>query len=398
MIDPQGRHKTMRGFLISVLLVITMDVTSGQISIRLIPQYPVTSGSITLSITGINAKLELVAWYKGADKTHQNQILTYVPGNSPPILVPGLLHNDRISVINNGSLHIKDLCVTDGGNYIVAALALTSALELNVNLTVYEGVTKPRITASLTQLKEKESFTLTCNLTCNTVQATTIRWTRNGASVPSGAKLSGDSKTLTFSSVKRGDAGEYRCEAQNLVSDLYPVTVAYGPDKVQMESASFVRPGSSITLTCSADSVPPPEYQWKLNGTDIQEKSSKYAISNAAPEDEGLYTCVAKNTVTLRTATDSVYVNVTAEYIEDENSTGLIIGLTIGAILGGVLIIIISVFLYRKILTKKKNESSENRKDHVNVYENVTATQPKEESSYMGLQFRTENTYAELKT
>ncbi|XP_069599200.1 carcinoembryonic antigen-related cell adhesion molecule 16-like isoform X2 [Ranitomeya imitator] len=326
----------MRGFLISVLLVFTMDVTSGQISIRLIPQYPVTSGSVTLSVTGINAKLELVAWYKGADKTHQNLILTYVP----------------------------------------------------------EGVTKPRITASTTQLKEKESFTLTCN----TVQATTIRWTRNGASVPSGAKLSGDDKTLTFSSVKRGDAGEYRCEARNLVSDLYPVTVAYGPDKVQMKGASFVRPGSSITLTCSADSVPPPEYQWKLNGTDIQEKSSKYAISKAAPEDEGLYTCVVRNTVTLRTATDSVYVNVTTEYIEYENSTGLIIGLTIGAILGGVLIIIISVFLYRKILTKKKKEASGNRKDHINVYENVMATQLKEESSYMGLQFRTENTYAELKT
>ncbi|CAJ0968787.1 unnamed protein product [Ranitomeya imitator] len=260
-----------------------MDVTSGQISIRLIPQYPVTSGSVTLSVTGINAKLELVAWYKGADKTHQNLILTYVPGNSPPILFPGLLHNDRISVFNNGtSLHITDLCVTDGGNYIVAALALTSALEFNVILNVYDG-----------------------------------------------------------------------------------------PDKVQMKGASFVRPGSSITLTCSADSVPPPEYQWKLNGTDIQEKSSKYAISKAAPEDEGLYTCVVRNTVTLRTATDSVYVNVTTEYIEYENSTGLIIGLTIGAILGGVLIIIISVFLYRKILTKKKKEASGNRKDHINVYENV---------------------------
>ncbi|CAJ0928379.1 unnamed protein product [Ranitomeya imitator] len=164
-----------------------------------------------------------------------------------------------------------------------------------------EPVTKPRITAPTAQPKENESFALTCN----TVHATTIRWTRNGASVPSGAKLSGDNKTLTFSNVKRGDAGEYRCEARNLVStnmsDPYTLTVAYGPDKAQIEGAAFVRPGSSITLTCSADSVPTPEYQWKRNSTDIQEKTSKYTISKAAPEDEGLYTCVVKNPVTLRT-------------------------------------------------------------------------------------------------
>ncbi|XP_073426900.1 cell adhesion molecule CEACAM19-like [Dendrobates tinctorius] len=213
----------MRGFLILVLLVLTMDVTSGQISIELIPQYPVRSGSVTLSVTGITDKVEIFHWYKGPDIRNQYQILISVPGYNHT-LVPRPLYNDRISVFNNGSLHIKDLRVTDGGNYIVVVRTLKSTKDAYVTLAIYEN-TEP--------------------------------------------------------------------------------------------------------------------------------------------------------------------IN---------NSKGLIIGLTIGTILGGVLIITISVFLYRKILTKKRNESSENRQDHIAVYENVKAAQPREESSYMGLQFRTENTYAELKT
>ncbi|XP_073513818.1 uncharacterized protein [Phyllobates terribilis] len=213
----------MRGFLIIVLLILTMDVTSGQISIQPIPQYPVINGSVTLSLTGITDKIEAVIWYKGPNRSPQYEILVYVPGINRT-LVGRPLYNDRISVFNNGSLHIKDLRLTDGGNYKVTAPTLTSANNVDVTLTVY-GYTEP--------------------------------------------------------------------------------------------------------------------------------------------------------------------IN---------NSTGLIIGLTIGTILGGVLIIIISVFLCKKILTKKNNESSENRQDQINVYENMKTAQPNEESSYTDLQFRTENTYAELKT
>ncbi|XP_073426880.1 cell adhesion molecule CEACAM8-like isoform X2 [Dendrobates tinctorius] len=348
-------HHFSPWLLLSGLLVLTMDVTSGQISIQLIPQYPAINGSVTLSVTGITEKLELVSWYKGPGKSTQYQILAYVPGNNLPTLVPGLLYNDRISAFNNGSLHIKDLRVTDGGNYIVAVQTVTPAKDISVTLTIYEPVVKPRITAPTTQPKENESFTLTCN----TVHATTIRWTRIGASVPSGAKLSGDNKTLTFSSVKRGDAGEYRCEARNLVSastsDPYTVTVPYGPDKVQIEGAAFVRPGSSITLTCSADSVPPPEYQWKRNGTDIKEKTNKYTISNAAPEDEGLYTCVVRNNVTLRTATDSVYVNVTAEYTEPVSED---LPMIIGVVVAGVLLLILIIALIYLFMIHKRRKSS----------------------------------------
>ncbi|XP_077115966.1 cell adhesion molecule CEACAM8-like isoform X2 [Ranitomeya variabilis] len=370
-----------------------MDVTSGQISIQPIPQYPIINGPVTLSVTGITNKLEVVNWYKGPSTSTQYQILVYFPGSSPPTLVPALLYNDRISVFKNGSLHIKDLRVTDGGNYIVAVQMVSSAKDVNVTLTVYEPVAKPKITASITQPKENYPFTLTCD----TSHATYITWTKRDI------KMSSETKSLMFSRVKREDSGEYRCEAQNIasrdVSDPYTVSIAYGPDNVQIKGTALVRPGSSIMLTCSADSYPPPEFQWKVKGRDIAESTSQYIVSNTITEDEGLYTCVVRNPVTLRNSTASVYVNVTAEFLihRCEVPIELILGLAFGLILGVVLIIIGIFCLYKKFLTKRRSESSENRQDHVNVYENVTAAQSKEESSYMDLQFKTEDIYTGLK-
>ncbi|XP_069597323.1 carcinoembryonic antigen-related cell adhesion molecule 16-like [Ranitomeya imitator] len=295
----------MRGLVMTVLLVFMMDVTSGQISIRPIPLYPVINGSVTLSVTGITEKLHRYNWYKGPNKNDEYEILKHINSAKRPLRF-GPLYNDRFIAFDNGSLQINNLQITDVGNYIVRLRGVNLSEKLQVILTVYEPVTKPQITASITQPKETDQL----NLNCDTSAAAKITWTRNGA------KLSGDSKTLNISSVKRGDAGEYRCEAGNGISsstsDLYIVTVAYGPDKAQIESTLNVSPGSSITLTCSADSSPSPKYQWKRNGAVLAETSSRYDISNAAPEDEGLYTCVLRNPVTVRTAAAYVYVNVTA--------------------------------------------------------------------------------------
>ncbi|XP_075695104.1 cell adhesion molecule CEACAM8-like [Rhinoderma darwinii] len=358
-----------------VLLVLTLEVTSAMWNIQPIPQYPVINGSVTLSLTGITSRIVGFSWYKGPDSNYEYYILAYLAGTSPEI-ISGPLHNTKnFTVFSNGSLHISDLQITDGGIYIVRLLTLTQADEINVTLTVYELVTKPKITASITQLKENNIFTLTCD----TSRATTITWTRRGTSISSESKLSGDNKTLTFPSVQREDSGEYKCEAQNLASkdfsDPYTVTVAYGPNKAVIEGTGYVRPGSSIILTCSADSFPPPEYQWKVNDTVLEEKTNKYDKSNAKTEDQGIYTCVVRNPVTLRTATATVYVNVTAEFMNEvnENSIGLGLGLAFAIILAVVLVIIGSVCLYRKFVTKRRNESSENREEPIPIYENFTA-------------------------
>ncbi|XP_073512029.1 cell adhesion molecule CEACAM6-like isoform X1 [Phyllobates terribilis] len=381
----------MRGFVMTVLLVLMMDVTSGQISIQLIPRYPVISGSVTLSLTGNTKQINRYYWYKGPNKNDDYEILKYSNNAKRPLNI-GPLYNDRMIAFNNGSLQINNLQIKDVGNYILRLWGKNLAEVSHVILTVYEPVTKPKITASITQPKESDPL----NLSCDTSVAAKITWTRNGASISSEAQLSRDNKTLTFSSVKRKESGEYQCEAGNVVgsstSDPHTVTVAYGPEKTHIEGKLNVMPGFPITLICSADSFPSPEYQWKLNGAVLAEKTSKYDISNAAPEDEGQYTCVVKNEVTLHTAAANVYVTVTAEFI---NYT-FILGLAFGLILGILVIIFGIVCLYWKIVRKRRNELLGNRQDLIDVYYNVEEALPTPAPLYMSLQCRTESIYTEL--
>ncbi|XP_066461768.1 carcinoembryonic antigen-related cell adhesion molecule 7-like [Eleutherodactylus coqui] len=303
----------MRGFIIAVLLGLAVDVTSGQRSIQLIPQYPVINGAVTLRVTGITEERLNFTWYKGPSTASQYQILTYISG-SPDPPVPGDLYNPMITPFSNGSLQIRDLHISDGGNYIVKIQTAITAQDINVNLTVYEPVRKPTITASTIQPKENYEFTLTCD----TKKATTITWTRRGAHISSEAKLSGDNSTLTFSSVKREDSGEYWCEAQNLVS---------------------------------------------------KESSEPYAV----------YTVYA--------------ASLNGNYC----IIGLALGLTFAIILGVVLIIVGSFYVYRKFAAKRLNESLENRQEDMEVYYNVQAVQVKEEPAYMDLEFESEEIYTEVK-
>ncbi|XP_073512030.1 cell adhesion molecule CEACAM7-like isoform X2 [Phyllobates terribilis] len=340
----------MRGFVMTVLLVLMMDVTSGQISIQLIPRYPVISGSVTLSLTGNTKQINRYYWYKGPNKNDDYEILKYSNNAKRPLNI-GPLYNDRMIAFNNGSLQINNLQIKDVGNYILRLWGKNLAEVSHVILTVYEPVTKPKITASITQPKESDPL----NLSCDTSVAAKITWTRNGASISSEAQLSRDNKTLTFSSVKRKESGEYQCEAGNVVgsstSDPHTVTVAF-----------------------------------------LAEKTSKYDISNAAPEDEGQYTCVVKNEVTLHTAAANVYVTVTAEFI---NYT-FILGLAFGLILGILVIIFGIVCLYWKIVRKRRNELLGNRQDLIDVYYNVEEALPTPAPLYMSLQCRTESIYTEL--
>ncbi|XP_066465499.1 carcinoembryonic antigen-related cell adhesion molecule 7-like [Eleutherodactylus coqui] len=287
----------MRRFALAVLLGLAVDVTSGQRSIQLIPQYPVINGAVTLRVTGITEEIVGFSWFKGPNTNAQYQILSDIPGSSLPP-VNGPQYNPRITAFSNGSLQIKDLQITDGGNYTVKIQTVRAAQDINVNLTVYEPVTKPKITGPTTQPKENDTVTLTCD----TSKTTTITWTRRGAHIFSEAKLSGDNKTLTFSSVKRADSGEYRCEAQNLISkessDPYRVSVAYGPDKAQIQGESLVGLGSSITLTCSADSEPDPEYQWGFNGKVLEQKINKYGKIIKNLVNQSPFSCCC-NTITL---------------------------------------------------------------------------------------------------
>ncbi|XP_063797721.1 carcinoembryonic antigen-related cell adhesion molecule 1-like [Pseudophryne corroboree] len=213
----------MWGWVITALLILWIDLASGIIDIQQIPQYAVTQRSITLSITGITGRIVYFYWFKGPDTSSQYHILTYIPTDSSPLLT-GPQFMSRISTFPNGSLLISDLIIMDQGNYIVKVQTEKSAEQAFIHLAVYEPVIKPVITASPTHIHEHDAVTLTCV----SDNAETIIWSTYSFNISAG------NRTITFSNIKRSDAGEYLCEAGNLVSksssDIYTLTVLYTPE------------------------------------------------------------------------------------------------------------------------------------------------------------------------
>ncbi|XP_077312925.1 cell adhesion molecule CEACAM8-like isoform X2 [Lithobates pipiens] len=352
------QHSFGSGIIVSVLLGVLVDVSGGMMSIQLIPQNSVIGGSVTMSVTGITGRMRYFIWYKGLNTDNNDHtILTYIPGDNPP-LDPGPLYNSRMTPLLNGSLQISNLNRMDEGHYTVKIQADQQS-DTRIYLKIYDAVGKPKMTASTLLPKENDAVTLTCTST----NAERIVWSR----VPSGATLSSDNRTITFLIINHMDSGDYQCEAENPVSkktsDPYTQTVAYGPENVKIigQSLSY----STILLTCSADSVPLPTYQW-FNGTYLSAQENTFHIDGANLDNELTFTCVVSNPVTQHTATASLYMNKDiATALCQTSGSGLgggeIAGIVIGTVFG---IFILEVIVYFVLKTKRKTPSS-------TVYENA---------------------------
>ncbi|KAM4641715.1 olfactory receptor 6C1-like [Discoglossus pictus] len=89
--------------------------------------------------------------------------------------------------------------------------------------------TKPVIKPSTPQPVEN----LSALLTCETTNAERILWQKDQGSLPSGAILLSNNRTLSFTKISHSDSGHYECEAVNRVSAsksaLYSLTVNYVP-------------------------------------------------------------------------------------------------------------------------------------------------------------------------
>uniref|UniRef100_A0A3Q3ME73 Ig-like domain-containing protein n=1 Tax=Labrus bergylta TaxID=56723 RepID=A0A3Q3ME73_9LABR len=87
------------------------------------------------------------------------------------------------------------------------------------------------------------------------------------------------------------------------------------PDAPKLPSVSVspsaeIVEGSSVTVTCSSDANPAPEYTWyKVNGRELS-KESELVFSSVQSSDSGRYYCKAKNDLGARTS----------GYVKDENS------------------------------------------------------------------------------
>jgi hypothetical protein len=134
-----------------------------------------------------------------------------------------------------------------------------------------------------------------------TMSAPIFQWQHNGADVPGAISAS-----YKIPAVSPADAGSYTCTVRSQIngfmvattSGVITLSVVTRPVILAQPTGGTIDPGTSFTLTVSAQADNQIGYQWKQDGVDIPgATSTSYHIAAAATGDSGLYTCVVSNTL-----------------------------------------------------------------------------------------------------
>nr|XP_046245740.1 immunoglobulin superfamily member 10 [Scatophagus argus] len=237
--------------------------------------------------------------------------------------------NTRISVYENGTLHIENVTQADIGKYECIATSSTGSERRVVTLTVKKQESAPRIVEAsqrMTELFFGDQLRLNCQATGDPQprivwrlpsRAVVDQWHRMGSRIQ---VL--DNGTLIVSTVSDKDSGDYLCVARSKIGDdihLMRVSVSMTPAKIEpkLHGKKQVPYGNDVKVDCKASGAPKPEIFWSLpDGTVVSSglqsdassgggRTRRYTLfdngtlylNQVGISEEGDYTCYAENQV-----------------------------------------------------------------------------------------------------
>uniref|UniRef100_A0A2I3TVE8 Pregnancy specific beta-1-glycoprotein 4 n=1 Tax=Pan troglodytes TaxID=9598 RepID=A0A2I3TVE8_PANTR len=188
-----------------------------------------------------------------------------------------------------------------------------------VTLNLLPKLPKPYITINnLNPRENKDVLTFTCEPKSENY---TYIWWLNGQSllVSPRVKRPIENRILLLPSVTRNETGPYQCEIRDRYGGIHsdPVTlnVLYGPDLPRIyPSFTYYRSGENLYLSCFAESNPPAQYSWTINGK-FQLSGQKLSIPQITTKHSGLYACSVRNTATGKESSKSMTVKVSGKWI-----------------------------------------------------------------------------------
>nr|XP_055065809.1 carcinoembryonic antigen-related cell adhesion molecule 1 [Misgurnus anguillicaudatus] len=212
-------------------------------------------------------------------------------------------------------LVIRSLTMNNRGLYTcVASNNITmSNSSASVALTVFNSITAVSVNINNQQPVFNQSFSLTCGVAGD---VSSIQWMKNGLPVyPNNmTTFSSNNSTLTLNQLMFNDAGQYQCVVVNPVGNMtgmpYNLTVNYGPWSTTISGPTVGAVGSNVTFSCSAISQPASQYSWFFSGTNVG-TASVLVIRSLTMNNQGQYTCVAYNNITMSNSSASVGLTVT---------------------------------------------------------------------------------------
>uniref|UniRef100_A0A672J423 Ig-like domain-containing protein n=1 Tax=Salarias fasciatus TaxID=181472 RepID=A0A672J423_SALFA len=158
---------------------------------------------------------------------------------------------------------------------------------------------------TLNLVEFNKSLRLSCNSSGSPLS---FLWIKDGSEITASdrVQITDGGRLLSIVNVRRDDQGSYTCKVSNPVStatsDPATVTVYYGPENIKLTPPAETNhaAGSDITMVCSADSSPPAQFTWYLNGSQLQDTGSELKLVDVNKTQSGSYSCQAFNTETLR--------------------------------------------------------------------------------------------------
>lgn len=233
--------------------------------------------------------------------------LTCIVDANPPIsnikwIKDSKLLKDSPYVSSEKEFHYSEnVSKADNGKYECSAensLGIKNDF-INVDILYYPRISvKSNITVA-----QKSSVILNCSADAN--PPATIKWIGKNNQIR-------NKNNFIIHNVRVGDAGKYRCEAQNnMLSSLdinrtgtaiaiTTLHVKYKPGPAILRLAGTPIKGEDIVLICdlpqNAIGYPHPYFRWRKIGNNyFKESTKKLVIANATLSDSGSYTCNAQN-------------------------------------------------------------------------------------------------------
>ncbi|XP_054477318.1 LOW QUALITY PROTEIN: carcinoembryonic antigen-related cell adhesion molecule 5-like [Anoplopoma fimbria] len=331
-----------------------------------------TSGPVNLSINYGPENIILTIspsqenYVEGSDIT-----LSCSADSRPAALFQWFLNGDLLSDAVP-ELRLMNIQMSQSGNYSCQAFnnkTLRYEMTQPSVVSVLEKISKVSITETNSPI-EGNSFNLTCDAAGSVF---TREWMKGGLNLISddNVALYDNNRVLSFNSLSKKDNGDYVCKVSNTFSQdetKYTMVVSFGPENVQINGPSEIPWGDTLTLTCSAESVPA-TYTWILKGTEIH-YSSVLTKKTTKPLDNGNYTCEVMNHITGRNSSATHGLSVT-----ERKSGGLSAGAIAGIVLGLVALCAAAGgggYYYKNKIIKKAPPHSDNKEVEEPVYENTS--------------------------
>ncbi|KAF7659242.1 hypothetical protein LDENG_00000700 [Lucifuga dentata] len=226
-------------------------------------------------------------------------------------------YKDRVTFnASTLALTIRSLQLQDSGLYTLQDLSSSSKAELN--LSVEEPISDVTLRANATNLVE---FNDTAVLMCSVSSGSSLSyvWLKGSSVVTASGRVqfSNGDATLTIVNVTRYDQGPFKCNVSNGVSSgispLLNLNISYGPSNTSltiMPKMAAYKTGSSIMLSCTAQSSPTATVQWLFDKSYLSHFGPKLHLEKVTQNQTGYYKCLFHNTVTSRFSSASAMIRI----------------------------------------------------------------------------------------